>query len=332
MLEPRIYHYQPQTNDERQTPMSATQDKLMALIAARKASVSRQKTIKPEAGRNRYRILPSWRGAGEQFWMDFGQHFIKDASGQVRAVVVCNDRTFGQPCDVCNALEHAIAHAEDDLTIKRLKDAMAGSRVLLNVLDLNGKNDPTVPQILEVAPSVFNGKKGAGGIISLIQEWPNMLNLHDGVDIIIEKQGAGKEGTSYGVSIASGSKPVDPKVMEKIHNLDKFVAQENEESTRRALTSLAAVAGTALPAPSTAPRLTGIPASVAGNLDTAQEAALRTLEGEATRVTEVVEQPAPATPTPAPAPVTPTVTAAPAPVAAAAPANDPDLEALLASI
>lgn len=310
--------------------MSATQDKLMALIAARKASVSRQKTIKPESGRNRYRILPSWRGVGEQFWMDFGQHFIKDASGQVKAVVVCNDRTFGQPCDVCNALENAIAHAEDDLTIKRLKDATAGSRVLLNVLDLNGKNDPNVPQILEVAPSVFNGKKGAGGIISLIQEWPNMLNLNDGVDIIIEKQGAGKEGTSYGVSIASGSKPVDARVMEKIHNLDKFVAQENEESTRRALTSLAAVSGTVAMLPSAAaPRLTGIPASVAGNLDTAQEAALRTLEGESSRV---VEQPAPAAPTPTPVPVTPTVAAVSAPVAAAAPANDPDLEALLASI
>lgn len=320
---------------------------LQALIAARKAQVSRQKTIKPEAGRNRYRVLPSWRGTTDaQFYLDFGQHFIKDALGKVKAVYVCVHKTFGRPCDVCDAIDHAIHGATDDLTIQRLKEAQSGSRVLLNVLDRSGKPgvDPNQPQILEVPPSVFNGKKGVGGILSLMEQTGfRLLNFADGYDVIIEKSGAGKEGTSYGVSVAlDTTAPVDPKVMERIHNLDNFVAQENVESHTRALSALGVSVGApALAAPSRPAALAApmgsIPAAPAASLDAVQEEALRTIEGTATLVPPAaapVAAPAapaaPVTPAPQPAPV-----AQAAPVAtppAAAPGTDPELEKLLGSI
>lgn len=308
--------------------MSTTGNKLLDLIAARKNQVSKTKTIKPEMGRNRYRILPSWAGEGEAFWKDYGQHFIKDGANKVQAVFVCNDKTFGTPCEVCTALAQGIQHAEDDLTIKRLTDAKANARVLLNVLwlDNGGKCPSDIPQILEVAPSVFNGAKGVGGIISLFSEWPNLVNLQDGVDVIIEKSGTGME-TRYGVQVAGSSKPVPANVLEKLHNLDNFVATETAETQRKTLSSLASSYGVRLslpgaPNPDRPTALLG--STVAENLDATQDAALVALEtasGAAVAVAKDVTPPAPA--------------AVAAPVAAAPVADatgDAELDALLAAI
>lgn len=219
---------------------------LLELINARKASVSRAKTLKPNPGRNRYRILPSWRGAEQQFWMDWGQHFVKGASGQVKAVYICTDKTFSTPCPVCDAIAHGILSSTDDVTKKRLEETKSTARVLLNVLHLDGSTPGTV-QILEIAPTVFNGNKGVGGIISLFQDWPNLLDIAGGAEVIIEKSGTGKE-TRYGVSAVPG-KAVDAAVLKQLHDLDKFVQQENEQNKMRALTSVSAISGL-LPPPS----------------------------------------------------------------------------------
>jgi hypothetical protein len=301
------------------------QSALQALLASRKAKLSRQKTLKPQAGRNRYRLLPGWRGADDlTFFLDFGQHFVKDAAGEVKAVFVCTEKTFGQPCEVCNAIAEGIAQAGDDLTIKRLKDAASGSRVLLNVLVRdNPEIDPNTPQLLEVAPSVFNGGKKGAGIMDLISEGHDLLDLAKGVDIIVKKEGTGKEGTSYSVAIAAGeSKPVSPDVLKKLHDLDKFASSENEETMQRALTSVAAVSGVpprlAAPNRTALPNRSETPAAPASNVAAVSEASREAIDSTATRV---VETPTPAAP------------------AAAAPANDeagatddPELAALLESI
>lgn len=257
---------------------------LLNLINQRKAAVSRVKTLKPNPGRNRYRILPSWRGADQQFWMDFGQHWIKDATGKIQAVYVCNDKTFGSHCQVCDAISQGILMSGDDLTKKRLEEARSTARVLLNVLDLGSPN-PMQVHILEIAPTIFNGNKGVGGIISLFQDWPNLLDLDGGAEVIIEKSGTGKE-TRYGVSAIPG-KAVDKSVLANLHNLDQFVAAEGEAGASRALSSLAAISGV-LPAPSapataSAARSATSPAVAATSFsldDDADADALRSLESD----------------------------------------------------
>jgi hypothetical protein len=229
---------------------------LLKLLAERQAASSRARTIKPESGRNRYRILPSPKGADAAFWADFGQHFIKDATGAVKAVYICTTKTFGRPCQICQSIEAASMNTTDDLTLKRLSEAQATPRVLLNVLHLDGPR-PTEPQVLEIAPTVFNGRNGVGGIVSLFKEWPNLIDLEKGTDIIIEKSGSGRD-TSYGVQVAGGSKPVNPEVMKKVMDLDVFVAQENEQAKQRALTSVAAITGY-LPPPAATPRSIAAP-------------------------------------------------------------------------
>ncbi|MEZ2310849.1 hypothetical protein AB6809_29815 [Paraburkholderia sp. RCC_158] len=238
-----------------------TTQSLMDLLAKRKAATGGQKTIKPKTGRNRYRILPGWRKNGDPtFYHDFGQHFIKDAAGAVKAVYVCVDKTFGRPCEVCDAVAQGIQMSTDDLTKKRVEDAKASGRVLLVVLELDG-TQPTVPQILEVAPTVFNGNKGVGGIINLFDEWPNMLDPVNGNDIIIEKSGAGMD-TRYAVQIAGASKPVPPDALTKICDLDAYVQQENDQAHQRALLSVRSVAG--LPPPAATPALGYAPATAGG--------------------------------------------------------------------
>ena len=237
---------------------------LMDLIKQKKASLNsgkRQKTVKPGDGRSRWRILPSWRDpkhpqAG-QFWHDFGQHFIKDGTGQLKAVYVCTDKTFGKPCPVCSAIELGMRASSDDDMVELLKNSRANGRILLNALQVDGES-PNDPQILEVAPSVFNE------ILNIITEWGDeVLDLDAGKDIIIERVGKGLS-TKYSVQIAAKSKPVDASVMSRVANLDEYVQQESEEQARRAIANVSAIAG-ALPAPTeyTPRAATGIAAAMA---------------------------------------------------------------------
>jgi hypothetical protein len=306
---------------------SATHEALLKLIAERKAQVSRQKTIKPKDGRNRYRILPGWKAqlGDPRFYIDFGQHFIKDATGQVKAVYICVDKTFGRPCQVCETISQAILGTTDDATKKRLEDARSNARVLLNVLELDGPT-PTIPQILEVAPSVFNGKRGVGGILGLFAEWPMMLDPANGHDIIIEKAGSSKNDTTYSVQIAGGSKPVPAEALTKLHDLDKFVQVESEEAMRRALTSVQSISGL-LPASGAYGTGKDRPETPAPALTAPQPSVI-------TAPATVIAQPVAPAPVQAPALVTSAAPTA-APVAASAPApstGDAELDKLLADL
>jgi hypothetical protein len=320
--------------------MATSSNALLDLINQRRAAFTRTKTIKPEPGRNRYRVLPSWRLNAEgkrdlfgQFWMDFGQHFLKGDDGKIKAVAICADKTFNKPCDVCQLVAAGIASADNDMLIARLKDAVSSKRILLNVLwrDNGGKCDPNVPQLLEVPVSVLEGKKGAGGLLSLYTEWPNLLNLADGLDVIVEKVGTGKEGTSYSVQIASGSTPVDVSVLDKLHDLDKFVTAEDEQSKQRALTTLHSMGGISLPAPVVQPQLAA-PGMIAPSNPLGGPS---TIEGTATVVAPAAPAAAPAAPAavaPAPAAVAPVAAAPAAPAATTTTTGDPALDALLADI
>ena len=221
---------------------------LMELLKQKKAALTsnnRQKTVKPNEGRTRWRILPSWRPEGAEnadiFYHDFGQHFIKDATGTLKAVYVCLNKTFDKPCQICGAIEHAIATSRDDTMVELLKESKAGHRILMNALAIDSPN-PTDPVILEVAPTVFVA------ILGIIEEWGiEALSLDKGNDIIIERSGKGLL-TKYTVQVAAKSAAVDPSVMKRVTNLDEYVAQENTDAANRALTNLRAVAGL-LPAP-----------------------------------------------------------------------------------
>lgn len=221
---------------------------LMDILRQKKNAMSRgKKTIKPNPGRNLYRILPGWRpvdAEGNQdptFYHDFGQHYIKDTAGEMKAVYMCVDKTYGRPCAICDHVAKAIVASPDDAVTKALEQAKSGQRILLNVLELDGEQ-PDTPQVLEVGTGIF------GQILSLFEEWgEEMIDLSKGQNIVITREGSGLS-TKYTTQVAAKSKPVNPSVMAKITNLDEFVAQESEEVARRALGAVSSVSGV-LPVP-----------------------------------------------------------------------------------
>lgn len=215
---------------------------LMELVKQKRADLNRnsQRTVQPPEKKSRWRILPGWRKDDPTFYHDFGQHFIKDAAGAVKAVYVCVDKTYGKPCQVCDSLSHAIHATEDDAMVELLKQANANKRVLVNAIRVDeGDREPAV---LALSPKTFDE------FLKIIDEWgESVLSLDKGMDIVIERTGKGLQ-TKYSVTPGAKSEPVDPAVMKKITNLDEFVAQESEEQAKRALANLSAVTGM-LPAP-----------------------------------------------------------------------------------
>lgn len=219
---------------------------LMELLRQKKNAMSQgKKTIKPNAGRNRYRILPGWRKDDPTFYHDFGQHFIKGVDKQIKAVYMCVDATYGKPCPICDQINAGIRMATDDVIVNTLKEAKASKRILMNVLALDS-DTPDVPQVLEIGPQVFMG------ILNLFDEWgADLIDIEKGQDIVIHREGTGVN-TKYTVQVGAKSKPVDPSVLKKLNDLDEFVAQESEDVAKRAINALGSVAGVmpALAAPS----------------------------------------------------------------------------------
>lgn len=291
---------------------------LLELLAAKKKALAanrRAKTVKPEDGRSRWRILPSWRKPDheqpEQFWHDFGAHYIKDQSGELKAIYICSEKTFSKPCAICSTVGQAIKQTHDDEMKNLLMESRSTGRVLLNALRVDGEN-PTEPQILEIPPSVFEG------MINIINEWGvAVLDLEKGMDFVIERSGKGKN-TKYSIQVAAKSAPVDSAVMKKVQNLDEYVAQESEEMAQRALTSFREVAGL-LGSPAAAAPSKSALASMA--LD--DDAELMALEGAGKPVASVdAYETAPAR----------AATAAPAAAVAASVPLDDELDQLLAGM
>lgn len=247
---------------------------LMALLQQKKQELNfsdRKKTVTVPSNTSRWRILPGWSKEKSDFFHDFGLHYIKGADGKVKSVYVCVDKTYGKPCSICNAVETAINHTDDEQMKELLAGARSSKRVLLNALHLDGK-EPTTPVILEIPASVFRD------IIIVSEEWEGRtISIEkDAVDLTITKTGTGRTSTKYTVGVSPKSTKVDPSVMDKITNLDEYVAQENEAQANRALTSIASIAGI-LP-PTSAPARPALP----------QTAALRQVAVE--DMTEVIEE------------------------------------------
>ena len=316
---------------------------LRELLNAKKQSIAagkKGKTVKPPAGRSLWRIYPSWRGAGQQFWHDFGQHFIKNSGEQLLAIYVDTEKTFGVPSEINAEIQKAIAGCTDDATMKLLKDAKASASVLLNAQQIDGTN-PNEIVILEVRPTVFEQ------IVNIATEFEDagksIFDVAAGHELVIERTGTGLN-TKYSVNVAAinrGKVPADWE--KKLHNLDDYVKQESAEGAFKALNAVRLISG-ALPAPGAGPALgaSGIP--IAGRLPAAA-ASGAALPAEDIYATAPSPSATPkATPSVAAFEDVPDLTAAapapaPAPAPAAAPAaaavestGDPELDALLGTL
>jgi hypothetical protein len=214
----------------------------------------RARTVKATQGKNRFRILPGWRDNGDEtFWHDFGQHFVKTESGELRAVYICTARTYGRSCEICDAIARGMSNAHSDGLIKALGEAKAKLRVLVNALHIDG-DDPTTPIILELTSTTFEK------VLDVMSEYDDMLDPKVGSDIIINRTGAGLN-TEYSVVVGRNSKPVPAAALKALPNLDEYVAQEYDEGRNKALSQVAQVSGLMPAAALSSPHVVNAPAA-----------------------------------------------------------------------
>lgn len=214
---------------------------IQELIAAKQKEIAakkgRQRAFKFPIGKTKVRILPSWRGDGDmQFWHDFGTHFIKDDKGETAAIYVCTDKTFNRDCDVCKAIGLGIKNAHDDETIELMKEANSGQQYLMNAL-IRGDENNKEPVLLAVGIGVFSD------ICDIIEEYDDITDLENGIDLTITREGTGRRDTKYTVIPAAKSAKVPKEVMTKLNNLDEYVAQEDEGNLHKAIAAVTTTAG-----------------------------------------------------------------------------------------
>ncbi|OAB55682.1 hypothetical protein AY600_02060 [Phormidium willei BDU 130791] len=217
--------------------------KLHDLVAKTKKKIAentnrKEKTTKLQPGKTVVRILPGWDHADQEtFFHAFGEHWIKDTEGNLKAVLVCADKTFDKPCEVCDLVSEGISGAGDDeKLIKALKESTAKQRYLVNAV-LTEK-DASNPVILELPQTVF------GQILENIEEHGAIFDLEEGQDLLISREGTGLN-TEYSVVVRSKakSKPVPESVYLKAHNLAEYVDQEVESRMVKAKAALGTILG-----------------------------------------------------------------------------------------
>lgn len=235
---------------------------LLDLVNKQRSKLQRGNNNRAErlqSGKNLVRILPSWDGTEDgEFSQDWGQHFIKDAAGNLKAVYICSQTNFDEACPICDAIAEGMALTSDEELLKTLKDGRSSKRILVNAMYLKGgKNEKPEeePVVLELPPTVWDSVLATAHAFLL--EGVNVFSPTEGHNFVIEKTGSGMN-TEYTVTPSPRASALNPGLVAKAKNLNEWARQESEAEKNKALTSVKVLSG--LPGPSAAPRLMPAPA------------------------------------------------------------------------
>lgn len=219
----------------------------------------RERAAKVEDGTSKWRILPSWTGNIEDpIAHAFGQHFVKDANGDLKAVHLCLDKTYRKICPICDAVSSGIRNSTSDEMQKILSESKSSLRYLVNALQIDGK-EPNKVVVLELAPTCFEQiddlinkflfpVKDEDGELD---EPVDATDVEAGLNFEITRSGKGI-GTKYKVLPARKVTKVPSSVLENLINLSDYVKQEHAETELKALAVLDVVVTGRLPAPTSA--------------------------------------------------------------------------------
>lgn len=197
-----------------------------------------EKPTKIPLGASQWRILPDPNGRDVVPVQSSGLHFVKDPSNTVKAVSVCNNKTYNEPCSICDAIsEHYSAvlssgHDKDSAQAKYVKNAYAGQRYLVNVVGVRtGKSKKTgkkvtvhnsQSEVLDLPSGVWNDIFSIAATYAEMYD-ENIFDLDEGRDVVITRTGSGKDSTSYTVNVA----PTKSKVRNGKSTLSGAVLLEN---------------------------------------------------------------------------------------------------------
>ena len=235
-------------------------ERLLNLLNKKKAEKNRSqlKFVTPKKGTTHYVLLPGWNPLDrETFWHDYGEHWCKDmtkvspkGTPSIAARVICNAKTHGTACPICNALREALDTCETDEQKKFLTSNFGSSkRFLMNVLALDSE-EPDEPQILSIGTKAFDQ------LIELVAKWSTqMFDPNNAQKFSITRTGEGFD-TNYIVSIDPSTYPLKDNVLTKLHDLDAICEPTDQAQLTKALQTFRpyGVSVPALSAPASAPK------------------------------------------------------------------------------
>ncbi|MDX5412860.1 MAG: hypothetical protein LPK02_07415 [Rhodobacterales bacterium] len=211
------------------------------LAAAKKkaASTNFQRTAKPPMGKSVWRILPGWKAGDPSFFHAFGQHYIKGTDGKVKFVIGCPDKTFDEPCEVCEAIQEAARNAPSDKAREQILEARSTQRFLMNAVRVD--EDPNKVVILEVGTGLFND------ILANIEEDNDLIDPEKGRDLVITREGTGLN-TRYSLATRSVEKSIKvaKSVLMNLNDLSEYVSDDFEAKKKKALSALGLTTGAIL--------------------------------------------------------------------------------------
>ncbi len=211
------------------TNMGSVRDRREAILRqeSERAANAHFDELKP--GNNIRRILPPWSAEGLWRKHAFFHYGIKEKGN-----IVCPNKTFQQPCPVCEEVEQLYKLGKTDPEAKQLaQDMRAKERFFANVLDYD-KNDGKV-YILAFGPKLeadlttmmYGGASPDGQSVFGVGD---VTDVQTGRLLQITKtvNPKDKKLTEYGVTPSStgAALPNAEAFCNALHNLDEFVMKD----------------------------------------------------------------------------------------------------------
>ena len=205
------------------------------LAQAKKELVRNEKPVKPSMGATDIVLLPGWNPERREiFWREFGGHYIKQGN-KVVAFYPCDDVIYNQPCPVCQKLAEAARLATDDATMQAIREARSGHEYLVNAIVLNTENKN--PVVFSLSKTAFEQ------LIDTISAWSEaVFDEKNPMVVRINRSGTGFD-TRYTVTCINQHYPLDPSVMSKLIDLDKYVDQKTESALQKSVAAIASLTG-----------------------------------------------------------------------------------------
>ena len=245
---------------------------LMKLAQDKKTNIAARSNfsnlVRPPQGKSKWRILPGWReGEPEVFWHDFGQHYIKDKDGNVKAVLVCPKDTFGLECEICDSLYDMIRSTKDDSTLKLLKELKSRQSHIVNAVRLDGADaNPKKPVLLNIPGSVLS--EYLTNLANYQKDDDiNILDVKEGRAVNIDRTGTGLN-TKYSLNVAGKSDAVDPAALASLINIDDYIEGEKVRGATKAgmfdsaARTIMSLSGSSVYVPSSAAKMLSTPSRV----------------------------------------------------------------------
>lgn len=167
------------------------------------------------------RILPHKDYAKNPEAVFFKKIRVHWGVGPEKRRLICRS-TIGERCPVCDFVQSLLNSSRKE-DVPLAKELVAQDRYVMNIVDVS-EPDKGV-QVFECGRGLFND------ILQLFldEEYGDMDSLENGRNIKIERTGTTKFDTRYMVMPVAERSRVNPRVMEKVYDLDAIYKPMSEE-------------------------------------------------------------------------------------------------------